>query len=57
MCEVKPAIVRTIPIALAALVSGLYRGHAEASALDKLRFVGGFWSVMDGLNNRKKAAG
>jgi hypothetical protein len=46
-----------VPSALAALVSGLDGRQTEPATVNELGRFGGFWSVMDGLDNSKKAAG
>ena len=42
MAEVEVGIVLTVPTALSALVGGLDRRHAEATALNKLGVFVGF---------------
>ena len=51
------AVVDAVPSTLTALVRGLDGRHAEASAVNKLSRFGGFWSVVNGLDNGKEAAG
>ena len=48
---------RHLTATLAALVGGLDRRHAEATALDQLRVVGGFRAIVNGLDDGKQAAG
>ena len=54
---VKPGVMNAVPVALPALIGGLNGRHAQAAALDKLGLLGGFRTVMNGLNKREKTAG
>ena len=57
VAEIETGVVCTVPAALSALIGGLNGRHAQAASLDQLRVPVGTFAVVDGLNNRKQAAG
>ena len=57
VAEVETGIMCTVPAALSTLVGGLNGRHAQAASLDQLRVPSRAFAVVDGLNNRKQAAG
>ena len=57
MTEIEEGVVLTVPAPLAALVGGLDRRHAEATAVNKLGVFAGFRPVVNGLGDGEQAAG
>ena len=57
VAEVESGVVCAVPATLSALIGGLDRRHAQAASLDQLGVPSGAFAVVDGLNNRKQAAG
>ena len=57
MTEIEVGIMLTVPTPLPALVGGLDRRHAEATALNKLGVFVGFRTVVNGLSDSEQAAG